>query len=193
MPSCSLLATRHSLLVTRCWPLALSRKRLSTFVVVAIVALSSVGLGADIIPAESRKPAPRWKLPNLTGGSKQLSDYKGKVLLLNFWATWCVPCKQEIPWFAEFADRYKADGLEVVGISVDEKGWKVVKPYVEDKSNGINYTILHDNVDLTAMYKIQLMPKTVLIDRDGKVAAIHNGIVEKDSFENEIKAVLGKH
>ena len=75
---------------------------------------------------------------------------------------------------------------------VDEKGWKVVKPYVDDKSNGINYTILHDNVDLTVLYKIQLMPKTVLIDRDGKVAAIHNGIVEKDDFEKEIKTVLGK-
>jgi thiol-disulfide isomerase/thioredoxin len=170
----------------------LSGKQLSAFVVAATVILSSVGLAADIIPAESRKPAPRWKLPNLAGGSKQLSDYKGKVLLLNFWATWCAPCKQEIPWFAEFADKYKADGLEVVGISVDEKGFTVVKPYVENKSNGINYTILHDNVDLTVMYKIQLMPKTVLIDRDGKVAAIHNGIVEKDSFESEIKTVLEK-
>lgn len=154
--------------------------------------MSSVRLSADIISPAARKPAPRWKLPNLTGGSKQLSDYKGKVLLLNFWATWCAPCKQEIPWFAEFYDKYKADGLEVVGISVDEKGWKVVKPYVEDKSNGINYTILHDNVDLTVMYKLQLMPKTVLIDRDGKVAAIHNGIVDRGPFENEIRAVLGK-
>lgn len=160
--------------------------------VAATLSISAVPASADIIPAESRKPAPRWKLPNLTGGSRQLSDYRGKVLLLNFWATWCAPCKQEIPWFAEFYDKYRADGLEVVGISVDDKGWKVIKPYVEDKSNGINYTILHDNVDLSFMYKIQLMPKTVLIDRDGKVAAIHNGIVEKDSFEREVQAVLSK-
>ena len=166
--------------------------RAAGLLLAAAIGASAVSVSADIIPLEARKPAPRWKLPNLTGGSRQLSDYKGKVLLLNFWATWCAPCKQEIPWFAEFYDRYKADGLEVVGISVDEKGWKVVKPYVEDKSSGINYTILHDNVDLTVMYKIQLMPKTVLIDRDGKVAAIHNGIVEKDSFESEIKAVLGR-
>jgi peroxiredoxin len=161
-------------------------------VLAIIISISAVSLSADIIPAETRKPAPRWKLPSLTGGNKQLSDYKGKVLLLNFWATWCAPCKQEIPWFAEFYDKYKADGLEVVGISVDEKGWKVIKPYVENKANGINYTILHDEVDLTVMYKLQVMPKTVLIDRDGKVAAIHNGIVEKDSFEREIQNVLGK-
>ena len=165
--------------------------RVAGLTVAAAVALS-IPVSADIIAADARKPAPRWKLPNLTGGSKQLADYKGKVLLLNFWATWCAPCKQEIPWFSEFYDKYKADGLEVVGISVDDKGWKVVRPYVENKSNGINYTILHDNVDLSVMYKIQLMPKTVLIDRDGKVAAIHNGIVEKDSFEKEIKTVLGK-
>jgi cytochrome c biogenesis protein CcmG/thiol:disulfide interchange protein DsbE len=168
------------------------RKPLIALVITAFVASFSAVLSADLIPAESRKPAPRWKLPNLAGGSKQLSDYRGKVLLLNFWATWCAPCKQEIPWFAEFYDKYKADGLEVVGISVDEKGFKVVKPYVADKSHGINYTILHDNVDLTVMYKLQMMPKTVLIDRDGKVAAIHNGIVERDSFEKEIQAVLGK-
>jgi thiol-disulfide isomerase/thioredoxin len=168
-----------------------SRIRFTGFALAAALSVSTL-VSADIIAPDTRKPAPRWKLPSMSGGSKQLADYKGKVLLLNFWATWCVPCKQEIPWFAEFYDKYKADGLEVVGISVDEKGWKVVKPYVEDKSNGINYTILHDNIDLTVMYKIQLMPKTVLIDRDGKVASIHNGIVEKDSFENEIKAVLGK-
>ena len=123
-------------------------------VVAAALCLSTLPASADIIAADARKPAPRWKLPNMTGGSKQLADYKGKVLLLNFWATWCVPCKQEIPWFAEFYDKYKTDGLEVVGISVDEKGWKVVKPYVDDKANGINYTILHDNVDLTVLYKI---------------------------------------
>ena len=166
--------------------------RLGGLALAAAIAFSTLGVSADIIAPGARKPAPRWKLPNMTGGNKQLADYKGKVLLLNFWATWCAPCKQEIPWFAEFYDKYKADGLEVVGVSVDEKGWKVVKPYVEDKSHGINFTILHDNVDLTAMYKIQLMPKTVLIDRDGKVAAIHNGIVEKDSFEKEIKDVLGR-
>lgn len=166
--------------------------RLSGVALAAAISFSTLGVSADIIAPDARKPAPRWKLPNMTGGNKQLSDYKGKVLLLNFWATWCVPCKQEIPWFAEFYDKYKADGLEVVGVSVDEKGWKVVKPYVEDPSHGINYTILHDNVDLTVMYKIQLMPKTVLIDRDGKVASIHNGIVEKDSFEKEIREVLGK-
>jgi thiol-disulfide isomerase/thioredoxin len=104
MPSYSLLATR------------ISGKRLSTFVVAATVALSSVGLRADIIPSESRKPAPRWKLPCLTGGSKQLSDYKGKVLLLNFWATWCAPCKQEIPCH-DRAGKALADSIDAATIA----------------------------------------------------------------------------
>ena len=147
---------------------------------------------AEIIAPDKRQVAPRWNLPNMNGGKVQLSDYKGKVLLLNFWATWCVPCRTEIPWFSEFAKKYKAEGLEVVGISVDEKGWKVVKPYVADPGNGLSYTVLLDTIDLSKLYKIQLMPKTVLVDRDGKAAAIHNGIVEKDAFEGEIRTLLGK-
>jgi peroxiredoxin len=154
--------------------------------------LAPAPLAADVMPPDQRKPAPRWNLPRMTGGRAQLKDFKGKVLLLNFWATWCAPCRTEMPWFSEFYDKYKADGLEVVGISVDEKGWNVVKPFVADTSHGINYTILHDTMDLTVMYKLATMPKTVLIDRDGKVAAIHNGLVEKDSFEAEIRTVLGK-
>src|SRR5215208_2528800 len=161
-------------------------------VLLATIAIAPAALRADVTPPDQRKPAPRWKLPSLTGGQVQLADYKGKVLLLNFWATWCAPCRTEMPWFSEFAGKYKTDGLEVVGISVDDKGWKVIKPFVADASHGINYTILHDTVDLTVMYKLGTMPKTVLIDRDGKVAAIHNGLVEKDSFEGEIKTVLGR-
>jgi S-adenosylmethionine:tRNA ribosyltransferase-isomerase len=166
--------------------------RLAGIALLAALTLTSARLRADVTPSDQRKPAPRWKLPSMTGGNVQLADYKGKVLLLNFWATWCAPCRTEMPWFSEFAEKYKADGLEVVGISVDDKGWKVIKPFVEDKSHGINYTILHDTMDLTVMYKLGTMPKTVLIDRDGKVAAIHNGLVEKDPFEDEIRAVLGK-
>lgn len=165
--------------------------RLSAVALFTAFLMVPTGLGADVTPPDQRKPAPRWKLPRMTGGSAQLADFKGKVLLLNFWATWCAPCRTEMPWFSEFQEKYKADGLEVVGISVDEKGWSVVKPFVADKSHGVNYTILLDTMDLTVMYKLATMPKTVLIDRDGKVAAIHNGLVEKDSFESEIKAVLG--
>jgi cytochrome c biogenesis protein CcmG/thiol:disulfide interchange protein DsbE len=159
---------------------------------VTVLSLTALHAAGDVTPPDQRKPAPRWKLPSMTGGNVQLADYKGKVLLLNFWATWCAPCRTEMPWFSEFAEKYKADGLAVVGISVDDKGWNVVKPFVADTSHGINYTILLDTMDLTVMYKLGTMPKTVLIDRDGKVAAIHNGLVEKEPFEGEIRTVLGK-
>jgi cytochrome c biogenesis protein CcmG/thiol:disulfide interchange protein DsbE len=164
----------------------------AVIILVTALMLAPPALRADVMPPDQRKPAPRWKLPSLKGGTAQLADYTGKVLLLNFWATWCGPCRTEMPWFSEFFTKYKADGLEVVGISVDEKGWKVIRPFVADPEHGINYTILWDTTDLTVMYKLATMPKTVLIDRDGKVAAIHNGLVEKDSFEAEIKEVLGK-
>ena len=158
----------------------------------AAMTVAAAPAAAAVTPVDKRVQAPRWKLPSLNGGSRQLSDYKGKVLLLNFWATWCAPCRTEMPWFAEFYDRYKAEGLEVVGISVDEKGWGVIKPFVQDTSHGINYTILYDTMDLTTMYKLGTMPKTVLIDRSGRAAAIHNGLVDRDSFEQEIKTVLAE-
>jgi peroxiredoxin len=168
------------------------KRIVAALALLAACAVTSTTLSADVIAPENRKPAPRFKLPAMTGGNVQLSDYRGKVVLLNFWATWCMPCRTEIPWFAEFQERYKADGLEVVGVSVDDKGWKVVKPFVADKSHSITYTVLLDTVDLTVLYKLATMPKTVIVDRDGKVAAIHNGLVEKDSFESELKAVLAK-
>jgi peroxiredoxin len=182
MPSYSLLATRRSLLV-------ITSKQLSTFVLAATVALSSVGLGADIIPADARKPAPRWKLPNLTGGSKQLSDYKGKVVLLNFWATWCGPCKAEIPGFVELQEKYK-DKLTIVGFSVDDPADKA-KAFADEYK--INYPILlgEGREDVQDSYgPIWGIPASFLISKDGKVCRKHMGIAPKAVFEKEIVALM---
>ena len=81
--------------------------------------------------AAVQKNAPNFTLKDSDGKTVSLSDYKGKVVLLNFWATWCGPCKVEIPWFVEFEQKYKDRGFAVLGVSMDEEGWDVVKPWLQ--------------------------------------------------------------
>src|SRR5579864_6880362 len=90
--------------------------------------------------ASDRKVAPDFALKDASGNTVHLSDYKGKVVLLDFWATWCGPCKIEIPWFMEFEQQLKSRGFAVLGVSMDEGGWDEVKPYIQERK--INYRIL---------------------------------------------------
>lgn len=133
---------------------------------------------------------PDFTLPDTSGANIRLSAYKGQVVLLNFWATWCHGCKVEIPWFMEFADKYKSRGLAVIGVALDEDGWKLVRPYVQDKK--INYPIVVGSGDLADRYGVEEMPMTLLIGRDGKVAASHVGLVDKGWSETELTRLLGK-
>src|ERR1035437_7850787 len=90
-------------------------------------------------PASKRNPAPDFEVKDANGQAFRLADYKGKVVLLNLWATWCGPCKVEIPWFIDFEKNYKDRGFAVVGISLDDDGWEAVKPYIEERK--MNYRV----------------------------------------------------
>jgi peroxiredoxin len=140
--------------------------------------------------AESRKAAPGFTLPDSKGAPVSLSKYKGKVVLLNFWATWCHGCKLEIPWFMDFQKEYKRRGLAVIGVSMDEDGWKSVKPYIREKQ--LNYRVVIGNADLAKQYGLESMPMTLLIDRHGKIAASHAGVVDREAFASEIRALLAE-
>ena len=142
-----------------------------------------------IKPEKDRHVAPPFALKDLDGKTAQLADYKGKVVLLNFWATWCAPCKLEIPWFEEFQTRYKDKGFEVLGVSLDEEGWKVVKPYLERTK--VNYRMVMGDVMIDKAYgPIEALPTSFLIDREGRVAAVHSSLVDKDETEGEIRELL---
>jgi peroxiredoxin len=135
-----------------------------------------------------RKDAADFTLSDAAGNPVQLSRLRGKVVLLNFWATWCQGCKIEIPWFIEFQKKYKDKGLEVVGVSMDDDGWKAVTPYIEEKK--VNYTVVIGNEEVGARFGVGGMPVTLLIDRDGKVAAAHSGLVKRTDYRKEIELLL---
>jgi peroxiredoxin len=140
-------------------------------------------------PAAQRNPAPDFTLKDAAGRDVKLSDLKGKVVLLNFWATWCGPCKFEIPWFIEFEKQYKDQGFAVVGVSLDDEGWEVVKPYIEDKK--VNYRVVVGTEDVSMKYGgVDSLPQTFLIDREGRIASVHVGLQPKSAFEDDIKALL---
>jgi thiol-disulfide isomerase/thioredoxin len=112
-------------------------------------------------------------------------------VLVDFWATWCGPCKVEIPWFIEFQNTYGKNGLQVVGVSVDDTLPKL-KPYVAQMK--MNYPVLQglDHEDIQDAYGPLLgIPVTVLISRDAKICMKHAGLHSKDAFDNQIKALLG--
>jgi peroxiredoxin len=146
---------------------------------------------ATTTPMQRSQAAPDFSVEDASGGDIRLSDYKGKVVLLNFWATWCPPCRTEIPWFEEFQRTYADQGFVVIGISMDEDGWKAVRPYME--ASKINYRVAIGDAALAQKYGgLESLPETLLIDRDGSIAARHVGIVSKTDYESEILHFLRK-
>jgi len=132
--------------------------------------------------------APAFSLKDASGKRVRLADFKGKVVVLDFWATWCHGCKEEIPWFVEFQEKYRRSGLAVIGVSMDEDGWKSVRPFLE--KNKLNYSIVMGDDAIAKSYGVESMPMTLLIDRQGRVAESHVGVVEKDAFERTIQKLL---
>ncbi len=140
----------------------------------------------------NRKAAPGFTLTDSSGSKVSLADYRGKVVLLNFWATWCGPCQIEIPWFQDFEKQYKSKGFEVLGVSMDEDGWSVVKPYLA--AHKLNYRILLGDDSVSQLYGgLDALPTTFIIDRDGKFAfPPHIGLVSKNVYSGEIESLLGE-
>lgn len=135
------------------------------------------------------KKAPEFSLSDIKGGEKKLSDFQGKVLIIDFWATWCPPCRQEIPHFISLYDQYKSKGLEIIGISLDQNGVKTVSEFIA--KNKINYTVLMGNEKVNDLYGgIAAIPTTFIVDREGNIKAKYIGYTDKEVFENKIKGLL---
>lgn len=134
---------------------------------------------------------PDTVLPDLEGQARDISDWEGKVVLVNFWATWCPPCRREIPEFIEVRDKYKDQGFEILGIAIDTAD--VVKEFV--RTMGIDYPIVHgemDAVTISSAYGNTMggLPYSVLLDRDGNIQFVRTGELSKDMLEEQLKLLL---
>jgi peroxiredoxin len=143
---------------------------------------------SSVKPDKQRHVAPDFSLKDADGKVVHLSDYRGKVVLLDFWATWCGPCKIEIPWFIDFQKQHR-EGFAVLGVSMDDEGWEVVKPFLAKEK--VNYRVLIGNDKTSESYGgIDALPTTFLIDREGRIASVHVGLVNRKDFENGIEELL---
>jgi peroxiredoxin len=133
-----------------------------------------------------------FMLKDMNGKPFNLASHKGKVILLDFWATWCPPCKVEIPWFVEFQKKYAAQGFTVIGVSVDDPAEKL-KPFAVEYK--MNYPVLigdgRDDLQGPKAYGPMFgLPKTFVIGRDGKICKTHVGFSQKETLEKQIKSLL---
>src|ERR1700761_5196930 len=155
--------------------------------------------GSQVKDASGNRPmAPDVTFKDLDGKDVSIAGLKGKVVVLNFWATWCDPCREEIPWMIEFQQKYADKGFTLVGAAMDEEGKPVVQPFVQTTTfdvNGhpttMNYPIVIGNDDLAGKFGGLLgLPTTIVIDRDGKIAKKYIGIANRASLEKDIQALL---
>ena len=144
---------------------------------------------ATLKPDKDRRTAPDFALKDADGRTVRLSDYRGKVVLLDFWATWCDPCRYEIPWFMEMERKRKDRGFAVLGVSMDDDGWEAVKPFIAEL--GVNYRVLVGNDEIAQLYGgVDALPTTFLIDREGKIAFVHVGLGNRRDFEDGVEQLL---
>ena len=135
------------------------------------------------------KSLPGFRLEDQSGTQVTNQAVEGKVVLLNFWATWCGPCRTEMPWFVEFQDRYGDSGFAVLAVSMDHEGWEVVRPFIEQQ--GLNFPVFVGDRDFgDAFGGVEVLPTTFIVDRTGKITARHRGLIDKSEYEKEIEALL---
>lgn len=145
------------------------------------------------------KPAPNFTLEDLNGKKVSLASYRGRPLVVDFWATWCAPCKVEIPWFEKLHDQYASQGLEILGVSADDLDKDdPAKMFTEKRDIAdfatrmhMNYPILIDAEAVEDLYKLDAFPTTFFVDRKGKIVASTVGLAPRDVIEADIKKAIG--
>lgn len=193
MKCASFPSTRHA---------TLAFAALFTFLVLASATPLVFGqqdVHAALIAAKDRKPAPAFDLANASGKKVRISDYRGKIVLLNFWATECGGCVLEIPSFISIQAAHQGKAFTAVGISMDisyeglknaDEAWRKVTPFVS--SHKMNYPILMGDQSVSDVYRLNAFPATYLIDKSGRIAATYVGVVSKDNVEANVDKLLSE-
>ena len=140
------------------------------------------------LPAQKLK-APNFSLKTYDGKIIELAKLKGNVVVVNFWATWCPPCRAEIPDFIKVYEAYKSKGLEIIGVSLDEDGWSKVNPFVEKYK--MNFPVVLGTMEIVRQYGgIEGIPTTFVVDKDGNVAGMQVGMLSKEALEQKVNSLL---
>ncbi len=180
-------------------PPAANHARRNAWIILALVVIVGIMLLAPrifkprstTITADPKgQMAPDFALKDLNGKTVKLSDFRGKGVVLNFWATWCPPCKTEMPWFVDLEQRYGSQGLAVVGVALDDASEKQIADFVKDM--GLNYTVLIGRESTAEAYGgVQMLPTTFYIDREGKIVERVFGLVSRKEIEENAVKTLG--
>lgn len=153
------------------------------------VRISDLPTSTDNTPS-SRKDIPDLTFVDLDGKPWKLSDHRGHVVLVNFWASWCPPCRNETPGLVRLSDDYQSRGLEVAGVAMDEGGLEGVRRFVREY--GISYPVLIPGAGSHLMSSIETLPTTFLIDKQGRLAAVYSGAMEEAVFRRGVDRLLAE-
>jgi len=158
-------------------------KKLIYLSVVLLTILLILGYANSVLSRTSEFPeAPDFVLEDLNGNEITLDDFEGKVLFINFWATWCPPCREEIPGFVEVYETYSENGMEILGVSLDQRGVEVVKKFAE--MYDVNYPMAMGTTQFVQDYQPgQYIPTTIIIDPEGRIRDRHVGYLDKATLE----------
>lgn len=158
-----------------------STKIKSAFLLTACLMFSHTGFAA---------PAPDFTLKSSTGENLRLSELRGEVVMINFWASWCGPCRQEMPELAEIQKKYQDLGFTILGVNVEEDSSKANDLLAE---NPVNFPILYDTENnVTELFRVDAMPSTILVDRDGNMRYLHKGYKPgyEDIYAQQVRALV---
>ena len=158
---------------------------------IAVAIMLGTLLSVTLVMAnKSNQPAPDFTLKSLTGENIKLSEMRGRVVLVNFWATWCAPCKEELPFFNQLYKKYRKTGLEILGVNIDKSSRKAAD---FSSSLGLEFPILLDpSGTVSSKYHITSMPSTIVVGKDGTIRYVHRGYLPGDPkrYNKEIRALL---
>ncbi len=154
-----------------------------------IILITAILLGCPDRRAPSGgTTAADFTLQDLNGKSVRLSDYKGKVVILDFWATWCPPCRASIPGLEKIYKAYKDKGLVILAVSLDQGEWDSVRSFSAEY--GITYTVLKGNEDVSEKYQVRTIPMLLVINKEGLISKRYLGFGNDEDLENSIKSIL---
>jgi len=163
--------------------------RLTIFLLLLGCAILATSSSQNVRGQDISTLAPDFALPDLEGNIVKLSDFEGKVIILDFWATWCPPCVQEIPHFVELYEKYQDNGFQMIGIAISSGSVENVKKFATE--HGINYLILMGNREVARKYgRVNAIPTTFLIDREGRIVNKYIGYRPKEVFEKDLKPLF---